>query len=76
MMFDFHPEAEAEFLEAIEYYESCLPGLGVRLIRSRPPVKAHDPPLHQYAAGDMGQAIPDNVTYGDPDYPWDAYITS
>ncbi len=28
MTFDFHPEAEAEFLEAIEYYESCSPGLG------------------------------------------------
>jgi len=24
----FHPEAEAEFLEAIDYYESCEPGLG------------------------------------------------
>jgi hypothetical protein len=28
MTFDFHPEAETEFLEAIEYYESCSPGLG------------------------------------------------
>ena len=27
MTFDFHPEAETEFLEAIEYYESCSPGL-------------------------------------------------
>lgn len=27
-MFDFHPEAETELLEAIEYYESCSPGLG------------------------------------------------
>ena len=24
----FHPEAEAEFLHAIEYYEGCAPGLG------------------------------------------------
>jgi toxin ParE1/3/4 len=28
MTFDFHPEAETEFLEAIEYYESCSPGPG------------------------------------------------
>jgi len=28
MTFDFHPEAETEFLEAVEYYESCSPGLG------------------------------------------------
>jgi len=24
----FHPEAESEFLEAINYYEECRPGLG------------------------------------------------
>jgi len=28
MTFYFHTEAETEFLEAIEYYESCAPGLG------------------------------------------------
>jgi hypothetical protein len=28
MKFGFHPEAEAEFLEAIAYYESSAPGLG------------------------------------------------
>ncbi len=28
MTFDFHPEAETEFLEAIAYYESRAPGLG------------------------------------------------
>ncbi len=28
MKFDFHPEAEAEFLKAISYYEDCEPGLG------------------------------------------------
>ncbi|MDD5557127.1 MAG: type II toxin-antitoxin system RelE/ParE family toxin [bacterium] len=28
MTFDFHPEAEAEFLAAISYYENCEPGLG------------------------------------------------
>ncbi len=28
MKFSFHPEAEAEFNEAIDYYEECEPGLG------------------------------------------------
>jgi hypothetical protein len=28
MKFDFHPEAETEFLEAIGYYEGCDAGLG------------------------------------------------
>jgi hypothetical protein len=28
MKYGFHPEAEAEFLDAIEYYEGCKPGLG------------------------------------------------
>jgi len=29
MNYAFHPEAEAEFLEAIAYYEDCATGLGV-----------------------------------------------
>ena len=28
MNYLFHPEAEAEFLQAIEYYEDCAEGLG------------------------------------------------
>jgi hypothetical protein len=28
MKFSFHPEAEAEFQAAIDYYEECEPGLG------------------------------------------------
>jgi hypothetical protein len=28
MKFIFHPEAKAEFLAAIDYYEECEPGLG------------------------------------------------
>ena len=28
MKYGFHPEAEAEFLDAIDYYEGCEPGLG------------------------------------------------
>ncbi len=29
MNFYFHPDAEAEFEEATEYYEECKPGLGL-----------------------------------------------
>jgi len=29
MKCSFHPEAEAEFLEAIDYYEGCRKGLGL-----------------------------------------------
>ncbi len=28
MKYGFHPEAEEEFLDAIDYYEGCEPGLG------------------------------------------------
>ncbi len=28
MTFSFHPEADAEFFESIEYYEQCEIGLG------------------------------------------------
>lgn len=28
MRYSFHPEAELEFFEAIEYYEGCESGLG------------------------------------------------
>jgi hypothetical protein len=28
MIFDFHPEAETEFIAAIAYYEDCETGLG------------------------------------------------
>lgn len=29
MSHSFHPEAEAEFLDAIGYYEDCEEGLGI-----------------------------------------------
>ncbi|MBQ0753401.1 MAG: type II toxin-antitoxin system RelE/ParE family toxin [Gammaproteobacteria bacterium] len=32
MNYSFHPAAEAEFLEAVGYYESKVPGLGGALI--------------------------------------------
>ena len=29
MSFSFHPEAEAEFHDAVDYYERCQSGLGL-----------------------------------------------
>ena len=51
--------------------------LDLWLIRSRPPVKAHAPPAREYASdGFCHSAFPDDAVYGDPDYSWDAYITT
>jgi hypothetical protein len=33
MTFDFHPDAEEEFLSAINYYEECRTGLGYDFAR-------------------------------------------
>ena len=33
MTFDFHPEAEEEFTEAVSYYENCDTGLGIDFAR-------------------------------------------
>jgi plasmid stabilization system protein ParE len=33
MNYAFHPEAEEEFLAAIDYYENCRAGLGVDFAR-------------------------------------------
>ena len=33
MRYEFHPEAEAEFIEAAAYYEQDVPGLGERFAR-------------------------------------------
>ena len=34
MEWQFHPEAEAEFIESAEYYEGEVPGLGLRFSRA------------------------------------------
>ena len=44
---------------------------------SRPPAKAHAPPDREYAGdGCCHTAFSDVTVYGDPDYLWDAYITT
>jgi plasmid stabilization system protein ParE len=46
MSYVFHPEAEAEFLAAIDYYENCAEGLG------------HDFAVEVYAAVERISAFP------------------
>jgi len=57
------------FIENEEIIKTILNHLGLRLVRVRPPAKADAPPSHRYATDDLGQPIPDNASYGDPDYP-------
>ena len=64
-------------IEDREIIKTILKHLGLWLIRSRPSAKAHAPPAHEYAGGGFSHAaFPDPAVYGDPDYPWDAYITT
>ena len=62
-------------IEDREVIKTILKHLCLRLIRSRPPAKAHAPPLREYTVDSCYAVFPDNTFYGDPDYPWDAYIT-
>jgi hypothetical protein len=60
-----------------EVIKSILNHLGLRLAGSRPRSKAHALPVREYVAdGSCSTGIPDNTSYGDPCYPWDAYITA
>src|SRR4030042_4706455 len=64
-------------IEEQEVIKTILKNLGLWLIRSRPFPKAHAPPAQQYAVGGFSHAaFPDPPVCGDPDYPWDAYITT
>ena len=63
-------------IEDQEVVKTILKHLGLWLIRSMPPAKAHTPPSREYTVGGSSHiAFPDNAVYGDPDYPWEAYIT-
>jgi hypothetical protein len=68
------------FIEDREIIKTILSYLGLLLIRSRPPVKAHAPPVREYVAdGSCSTGFPDYnscTSYGDPCYSWDAYIAT
>ena len=53
---------------------AILEHLGIWLVRSRPPPKAHAPPIREYAAVDLHLQTHADDFYGDPDYSWDEYI--
>ena len=62
-------------IEDGEIIKAILKHLGLWLIKSRPPPKAHGPPSVEYVMDDHSQIpINDDHHYRDPDYPWDAYI--
>ena len=63
-------------IEDQELIKTILKHLGLWLIRSRPPAKAHAPPAGEYAVDGSHTAFPDHAVYGDPNYSWDAYITT
>ena len=57
------------FIEDQEVIRTILQHLGLWDCRSRPPAKAHAPPAAAEAA------LPhDTPIYGDPQYPWEAYL--
>jgi hypothetical protein len=59
-----------------EVVKTILKHHGLWLIRSRPLAKAHAPPSREYIVdGSYHTDLPDHASYGDPDYPWDAYMT-
>ena len=65
------------FIEDREIIKAILSHLGLWLIRSRPPAKAHAPPIREYATDSFcHSAFPDHAAQGDPDYSWDAYIAT
>jgi hypothetical protein len=64
-------------IEDRKVVKTILNHLGLWLIRSRSPAKAHAPPVREYAVdGFCHTVFPDNTFHGDPDYSWDAYITT
>jgi hypothetical protein len=65
------------FIEDRDVIKTILNHLGLWLIRSKPPAKAHAPPAREYAAdGFRHPAFHDDAVYGDQNYSWDAYITT
>jgi hypothetical protein len=65
------------FIEDPDVVKTILKHLGLWLIRSRLPANAHAPPAWEdVVSGFSYTAFRDHAIYGDPDYPWDAYIAT
>jgi hypothetical protein len=62
-------------IENGEIIKAILKHLGLWLIKSRPPPKAHGPPRIEYIIDDHSQIpINENHLYRDPEYSWDEYL--
>lgn len=65
------------FIEDREIIKTILSYLGLWLIRSKPPAKAHAPPARKFAVdGSCHSAFPDHTAQGDPNDSGDAYIAT
>ncbi|MCX5847259.1 MAG: hypothetical protein NTW12_13035 [Deltaproteobacteria bacterium] len=59
-------------IEDGEIIKAILKHLGIWLIKSNPPPKAHGPPSVEHVMDDHSQIpINDDHLYRDPEYPWD-----
>jgi len=61
-------------IEDQEIIRTILHHLGLWDIRSRPVAKAHAPPAVASAADGTNDLLPHAPVYGDPQYPWEAYL--
>ena len=67
MKCSFHPEAEAEFLAAIDYYEGCRKGLGLEFaaeVRSVVARVAAHPRAWPVLAGEVRRSLANRFPYG------------
>ena len=79
-----HPQ-DTDYYHCIEdYFETFMQEYddhfsrqyGFWLVRSRPPLKIHDPPNIEYATADLKIQPHTDIIYADPEYSWDDYIQS
>lgn len=62
------------FIEDQEVIRAILQHLKLWDCRSRPLAKAHAPPAMVPAADETNDPLPHTPIYGDPQYPWEAYL--
>jgi len=64
------------FIEDPSVIREILLHLGLWFVRSRLPLKIHDPPNREYATADFLIQPHTDTIYGDPECSWDDYIQS